>query len=371
MSPARRSNAKTFLFALALSILGTVALLLMAETAVRVRWAIQHKDPAYLVMGIVNVKSRTVPRDVPVDMPTVHGTTQWNPCAQRDIYFRVNSAGGRGPEWPVQKPAGAVRILAVGESSTFGSANSEDQAWPALLEAALRAQGIQAEVLNFGIPGQRIERLIKSLPAVIDKYRPDVVVHYAGFNQTWDNPAIPNFLSGLNYRSMLYTYIYEKMYFRAEASALRLLPDSRAYEQAFTRLVSITRDRDVKLVVVQQAVSAGATAREGAECAPHWRDDKVLAACLNRLIEQPDVRYSRLRRARMVRTVVLQRVLADVAAREHLLTIDPRAVVVEQDNQLFCDEIHLTDKGNAALTGTIAPPLADYIRTQVIGPTGS
>ena len=29
---------------------------------------------------------------------------------------------------------------------------------------------------------------------------------------------------------------------------------------------------------------------------------------------------------------------------------------------LFCDEIHLTDRGNAVLAGSMAQPLADYLR---------
>lgn len=359
--------------------MGTVALLLAAEVAVRIRWAIQHRDPAYLVMGIVNVKSKTTPRSNPspsgfaggavgaINMPTISGTKQWNPCAQRDIEYRLNSVHGRGPEWAAEKPAHTVRLMALGESSTFGAANSEDQTWPALLEQALRAQGMSVEVLNFGIPGQRIQGMISALPAVIDKYHPDVVVHYGGFNETWQDAEVPSFLSSLNYRSMLYTYIYEKMYFRAEASAMRLVPDSRKYEKAFTKLLEITRDHGSRLVVVEQAVAGGATVREGAECAALWANGKALASCLNTLIAQPDDRYSRLVRSRMFKTVVLQRVLADVAAREHVPVIDPRASVVERANRLFCDEIHLTDKGNAVLTDAIAGPIAELIRLQFAG----
>jgi lysophospholipase L1-like esterase len=376
-----RSRAKTLVFVCALSILGTVALLLAAETTVRIKYALFHKDPAYLVMGILPAKTRGTPRPAadapgpagPIKIAIGRGTTQWNDCAQRDIYYRVNRAGGRGPEWVAEKPAGSIRILAIGESSTFGSANAEDHTWPALLGNALRSEGLTVDMLNFGIPGQRIKGMIKLLPAVLDKYRPDVVAHYAGFNETWVDAEAPAFLRFLNYRSMLYTYIYEKMYFRAEASPQRLVPDTRTYERDFTTLVQIARDRGARVVVIQQAVAGGATAREGAACAANWQDQDALRTCLNDLMTQPDPRFSRLLRTRMFKTVVLQRVLADVAAREQVSVFDPRDVLVEGHNgrHLFCDEIHPTDQGNEVLVGAIAAPFAAYLKSQALAPSGS
>lgn len=384
--PDARSRAKTLVFVCALTVLGTVALVLAAEFVVRVKFALAHKDASYLVRGIVAVKTRTAPRATvqgqplpagaqagPMRIATGNGTTQWNDCAQRDIFFRVNSAGGRGPEWVEQKPAGSIRIVAIGESSTFGSANAEDHTWPTLLGHALNAQGVAVDVLNFGIPGQRIKGMIKLLPAVLDKYRPDIVAHYAGFNETWADTEVPAFLSFLNYRSMLYTYIYEKMYFRAEASADRLLPDTRTYEKDFLALTKIARDRGARVVVIHQAVAGGATAREGAGCAAKWTDENALKVCLSDLMAQPDPRYSRLVRTRMFKTVVLQRVLADVAARERIPVFDPRDVLVEGHNgrHLFCDEIHPTDLGNEVLVGAIAKPFADYLKAQATAPSGS
>jgi lysophospholipase L1-like esterase len=379
-SVATRSRSKTVLFVAAVTILGVVVVLLMAEIAVRIRYATQHRDAAYLVMGIVQVKSKTTPRDgartatgaagqpsAPINLPTIGGTTQWNPCAQRDIYFRVNSAGGRGPEWTDGPPAGTIRILAIGESSTFGAANDEDQTWPSLLETELQTtHGLPVEVLNFGIPGQRIAGMVKALPAVLRKYRPDLVVHYGGFNDTWEDPQVPSFLSGLNYRSMLYTYIYEKMYFRAEASAMRLVPDVQTYATEFRRLVAHTRDAGAALVVIGQAVAGGATRLEGAACARQWRDERSMASCLGTLMEEPDPRYSRLLRSRMFKTVVFQQVLADLAAEQGVLFLDPRARVVDgaATPKLFCDEIHLTDSGNAVLVGEVAAPLASFLGTR-------
>lgn len=397
--PRRRSRAKTLLFVCALTLLGSTAVILAAELVVRIKYALDHKDAAYLVLGIVGDYRRGIPRDVnapagpvpattykvparpvvtapaaapvggapralPITIRRDHESTVWHECSQREIRYRINTAGGRGPEWVEQKPAGTIRVVALGESSTFGAGNPEDQTWPALLEKALREKhGLNVEVLNSGIPGQRIAGMLEHLPAVMDKYHPDVVVHYGGYNETWSEFQVPQFLSFLHYRSMLYTYIEEKLYFRAEASALRLLPDTRAYEKSVRQLSAMVRARGATLVVASQALPAGATPREGTACAEKWGDDKVLAACLNDLMSQPD-QYSRLVRSRLYKTVVLQRVLADVAAQEHLLVIDVRNSLTERDNsrRLFCDEVHLTDQGNAVLAAALAGPLADYIK---------
>jgi lysophospholipase L1-like esterase len=395
--PASRSRAKTLIFVCALTLLGSTGLVLAAEVVVRIKYTLMHKDPGYLVLGILGdyrrgaprvtedtaaparkakvapKRAEPVPRALSFTIPRDHDSTQWNDCSQREIFFRVNAAGGRGPAWSETKPAGTIRLLALGESSTFGAGNPEDQTWPALLEKSLREKhGVNAEVLNFGIPGMRIEAMVAHLPSILDQFHPDVVVHYGGYNETWVDAQVPQFLGFLHYRSMLYTYLEEKAHFRAETSALRLVPDTRTYETAFRTLLGQVRARGARLVVVSQAQPAGATPREGTLCARNWRDQKTVGPCLEQLMGQPD-RYSRLVRSRIYKTVVLQQVLADVAAAEHLLVIDPRAALVERDDsrRLFCDEIHLTDQGNAVLAGVIAGPLAEYLKPPAAGKPGS
>ena len=373
-----------------LTIGGAVGVMLAAEVAIRVRWAVQHHDPAYLVIGLVNIKAKSAPRPVgqqvtkyqarqtapavaaaptvgqqaakppvgAVAMPTINGSKQWNPCAQREISFRTNSTGGRGPEWAIRKAPGSVRVLAMGESSTYGAANDEDQTWPAILERQLRERGVAAEVLNFGVPGQRIDGMLSALPNLLETYHPDLIVHYGGFNETWDAPEVPQVFSSLNYRSMLYTYIYEKLYFRAEASAKAFLPDTKTYEARVTTMIETAQKHGVKLMMVSQAVSGGNDARTGRECAARWRDSAALSSCVSQVMAQADERYPRLVRIRMIKTMILEQVLADVAAKFSVPVIDPRETLVERDeNHLFCDEIHLTDKGNSTLVSTIVSPI--------------
>jgi hypothetical protein len=66
----------------------------------------------------------------------------------------VNSAGYRGPEFEIPKPAGVFRIVALGGSSTFSSQTDDEQIWTKRLEEKLRARlGDSIEVVNAGVPG--------------------------------------------------------------------------------------------------------------------------------------------------------------------------------------------------------------------------
>jgi hypothetical protein len=62
----------------------------------------------------------------------------------------IGSGGFRGPDFPARK-GGRPRILAVGDSFTFGWGVEEDEAWPRRLERVLAEEhGVAAEVINAG-----------------------------------------------------------------------------------------------------------------------------------------------------------------------------------------------------------------------------
>jgi lysophospholipase L1-like esterase len=69
-----------------------------------------------------------------------------------DTPVTMNRAGLRGPEIG-PKAAGTLRILALGDSFTFGVGARQEESYPARLQEILRARGVRAEVLNAGAPG--------------------------------------------------------------------------------------------------------------------------------------------------------------------------------------------------------------------------
>ncbi|HVJ24265.1 MAG TPA: GDSL-type esterase/lipase family protein [Burkholderiales bacterium] len=91
--------------------------------------------------------------------------------------FVTNSRGLRDArEFPYEKPAGTLRVLALGDSHTQGYEVRQDATYSAVLERALIANGFKAEVLNAGVSGFSTAEELAYLEAEGYRYQPDVVV---------------------------------------------------------------------------------------------------------------------------------------------------------------------------------------------------
>jgi lysophospholipase L1-like esterase len=76
----------------------------------------------------------------------------------------------------------ALRIVAIGESTTsdwFGPGNT---AWPRQLERQLVAAGIPARVYNLGMVGTTTDAILERLPEQLDRFRPDIAITMMGIN---------------------------------------------------------------------------------------------------------------------------------------------------------------------------------------------
>jgi lysophospholipase L1-like esterase len=97
-----------------------------------------------------------------------------------------------------------TRILAVGDSNTYGFYLEAGEAWPAQLEAQWNVAHPQqlVEVLNLGYPGTNSFRVRESLPGLLDTLSPDIVLLMVGFNDFWTPveqvaaPGTPQDLAG-------------------------------------------------------------------------------------------------------------------------------------------------------------------------------
>lgn len=94
----------------------------------------------------------------------------------------INSLGLRGPEINRNKPSNVVRVAIVGESSAFGYLVGDDDVAARRLEANLRAQGLEVEVLNAGVPGYNLFHSTVRYREVVAPLKPDVVLAYLGWN---------------------------------------------------------------------------------------------------------------------------------------------------------------------------------------------
>ncbi len=112
--------------------------------------------------------------------------------------------------------AGAeVKILSVGDSHTYGSFVPPQFAYPAQLESQLeRLEPGKYSVINRGVPGMNTRQVRNRLPVWLSRYRPDVVIVWAGINNSWntsemerDSGSLLALIQGLATYSRLYRFV--------------------------------------------------------------------------------------------------------------------------------------------------------------------
>lgn len=89
-----------------------------------------------------------------------------------------NSEGFKDYQHPIEKPNDTIRIIALGDSMTYGASVSMNNTWPNQLETKLNKlnSSRKFEVLNFGIPGASTLEEVKDFEEKGLKYNPDMIV---------------------------------------------------------------------------------------------------------------------------------------------------------------------------------------------------
>jgi len=92
-----------------------------------------------------------------------------------------------------------IRVACLGGSTTFGVLVNDADTWPALLQQRL---GDGFVVRNYGVPGYSTAEHVIQMALVVNEWRPDVVVFYAGWNdlRSYHDPkALPDYYGhGMN-----------------------------------------------------------------------------------------------------------------------------------------------------------------------------
>ncbi len=159
-------------------VLGIALALLLGEAMARLRW----REPP------------PIPPNPPAPaLPELRGSLKLMKRnvegIHRGVYYRTNSAGFRGREYDKIPPPGTFRIAIAGDSFTMGQGVLEEQAYPQLLERALNAASRKTrfEVLNLGIGGLDIHKVVSRLERVGLPYEPDLIVYGCTWNDIRNN----------------------------------------------------------------------------------------------------------------------------------------------------------------------------------------
>ena len=148
------------------SVLWAGFLLCLAEVVLRARAFYRHGDH-----GPVSDIYRLDPA----------GHRQLKPgatLAGSERQIRINSLGFRGLEPEVPKPVGLCRIVALGDSTTFGmEASGDDAVWVSrLVTELMQTSNQEFDAINGGVPGYTLAESADLLDRRIAPLEPDIVI---------------------------------------------------------------------------------------------------------------------------------------------------------------------------------------------------
>lgn len=127
--------------------------------------------------------------------------------------WAVGKHSTRSPDYWMRSD---LRVLALGDSNTYGLYLKPEEAYPAQLEALWNnAHPHQrVEIINLGYPGTNSFRLLANLPDILNTFQPDVVLLMIGFNDFWtpaETPArdsSPSVINWLRIHSRVYKLFF-------------------------------------------------------------------------------------------------------------------------------------------------------------------
>lgn len=126
---------------------------------------------------------------------------------------------------------GAVRILAVGDSHTFGTNVADEESYPAQLQRLLdEARPGRFSVVNLGVPGMSSTQVRRRLADNVARYEPELVIVWCGVNDYWNTAEMDDAgaawsagVESLALRSRLYRFVRVLLHDRAIAESAESL----------------------------------------------------------------------------------------------------------------------------------------------------
>jgi lysophospholipase L1-like esterase len=215
-----KRRAAAFAANLALSLGAIVFVLVVAEIGIRL---LSPQDVDYYDARRFTDLSGRFPSLIPNSSSTFTG-----------VPIRINARGLRDDEIAVPKPPGTSRILAIGDSVTFGFGVRAEETYVKRLEARLRAAnpvGRRIEVVNAGVGATGLDYYLYALETRGPRLQPDLVLVGIVLNDIYDyessqatgvRPSLAAVVSTLNQAALLHSHLYLKSYLGVRSHLYRI-----------------------------------------------------------------------------------------------------------------------------------------------------
>ncbi len=185
--------------------------LLLAEGATRVlqkAGSLPHFDRDSLHKGFKQPEETLNAKTVPSDNPVLFH--EYDPNDPK-----INSAGHRGAEFPLEKDPDTFRIAILGDSVAYGFGVELQNTFAMRLQEQLRASGRKVEVLNFAVSGYGTESQLILFNNKVANYQPDLLLLAYVLNDPLPNNLIVEVLKSLIKEGRFYADLASKTQFGA------------------------------------------------------------------------------------------------------------------------------------------------------------
>jgi len=284
----------------------------------------------------------------------------------------INSHGFRGPDFETVKPTGIFRVICLGESSTFGYHDRDDETYPFLLGRLFAQEKLPVEVDNAGFPYYNTGSILNLFQNEILKYEPDLITLYAGFNDTgWPLRIgrLGRVTLWFESHSITYLLLRQQMgslAFQAELKVIEtLIPQKlpraelnkdselivHRYAENVRTIVRIAKSHGVRTILIKQPITAHDRNYVSLSYEQEYRNvrDKFERGETLSYIDIFILRQHRLMEE-----------LETIAQEEKLPLVD-NIRIVDQDRRRLTSWVHLTGEANLRLAEALEPVIKPYV----------
>jgi hypothetical protein len=267
----------------------------------------------------------------------------------------INSKGFRGRDYTDEKKPGAIRIVTLGASSTFGYYNRDSETYPASLEEILNDNypgEKHFEVINLGIPHLSAESIHALFVAEGIALNPDVVTFYEGNNDAYNivrrMRGDPGFFSKCVFKvgeySIVVGYMNSILNFRKGKYSYaefqkQTVSTSNGFINSVSKIHQQCKQRGILFLIANQQKNSQTHDREKLKELTY---EEEVSDIQTKLIEGE---YMKPNELRLLLHATLMMDLAKWAEAEQVPFVDVIARL-DQDRDVLVSWVHLSPRGN-------------------------